>query len=94
MESSPTPALDLSDVFAYVDARRDELIQRLIAYLRMPSISAWGMGMGEVAEYVAGALRELGLVTEVMPTARWPMVLGQYTGAGVGRADRAALRPL
>ena len=82
MESSAsTPAPDLSDVFAYVDARRDEFIQRLIAYLRMPSISAWGTGMGEVAEFVAGMLRGLGLATEVMPTAGWPMVVGRSTGA-------------
>lgn len=49
MSSHAAP--DLSDVFAYVDAHQQEFLDRLIAYLRMPSISAHGLGIAEVAQY-------------------------------------------
>ncbi|MDI3339437.1 MAG: M20/M25/M40 family metallo-hydrolase [Sphaerobacter sp.] len=70
-------ALDLSDVFAYIDAHCDAFIERLIDYVRRPSISAHGVGIGEVAEYIAGVMREIGLETRTIPTAGWPMVFGQ-----------------
>ncbi len=82
MPTSPSPgALDLTDVFAYVDGRRQEFLDRLIDYLRRPSISAHGLGIGEVAEYIAGVMARLGLAVRVVPTAGWPMVLGEWTGA-------------
>jgi len=40
----------LRDVFAYIDAHRQKFLERLIDYVRKPSISAQGMGTGEVAE--------------------------------------------
>jgi len=69
--------LDLADVFAYVDEHREEFVDQLIDYVRRPSISAHGVGIAEVAEYIAGVLREIGLNTRVIPTAGWPMVLGE-----------------
>jgi acetylornithine deacetylase/succinyl-diaminopimelate desuccinylase-like protein len=75
-----TMALDLSDVYAYVDARRDEYLERLIDYVRRPSISAHGEGIGDVAEYIADVMRGIGLATEVIPTAGWPMVFGELSG--------------
>ena len=42
---------------------------RLIEYLRRPSISAYGEGISEVADYVAGVMRQMGLVVRVMPTS-------------------------
>jgi acetylornithine deacetylase/succinyl-diaminopimelate desuccinylase-like protein len=68
---------DLSDVFAHVDARRDEYLARLFDYLRQPSISAHGEGIGEVSEYIAGVLRDIGLEARVIPTDGWPMVLAE-----------------
>ncbi len=70
-----TPSLNA--VFAYVDAHRAQFLARLIDYLRRPSISAHGVGIAEVADHIAGQLQQLGLDTRIMPTARWPMVLGQ-----------------
>jgi acetylornithine deacetylase/succinyl-diaminopimelate desuccinylase-like protein len=71
---------DLSDVFAYIDAHRQEFIDRLIDYVRRPSISAHGVGMIEVAEYIAAVMGRLGLGAQLMPTDGWPMVLGQRAG--------------
>ena len=72
---------DLTDVFAYIDAHRQEYLDRLFAYLRQPSISAHGLGIAETAEHIAGVMAPLGLTPRIMPTAGWPMVLG-------GRDDR------
>src|SRR5438067_1366613 len=79
MNSQLTPGLN--DIFAYIDEHAEMFLQRLIEYLRRPSISAYGEGIGEVADYIAGVMRQMGLAVRVMPTAGWPMVLG-------GRADR------
>ena len=70
-----TPNLD--DIFAHVDERRQEAIDRLIDYVRRPSISAHGEGIGEVAEYIAGVMERIGLQTRIIPTAGWPMVFGE-----------------
>lgn len=74
MTQRPTP--DLADLFAYVEQHRQEFIDRLIDYVRRPSISAHGLGMAEVAEFLVAALQRLGLQAQLMPTAGWPMVLG------------------
>jgi acetylornithine deacetylase/succinyl-diaminopimelate desuccinylase-like protein len=74
-------APDLADVFAYVDAHRQEFLDRLIDYVRRPSISAHGLGIAEVAEYITDVLNRLGLGARVVPTAGWPMVLGQRADA-------------
>ncbi|HZG65614.1 MAG TPA: M20/M25/M40 family metallo-hydrolase, partial [Herpetosiphonaceae bacterium] len=71
------PHADPVDIFAYVDRHRDAFIQRLIDYLRRPSISAHGYGMAEVATYLVDFLQRLGLDGQLRPTAGWPMVLGQ-----------------
>ena len=68
---------DLSDVFSYIDDHREEFLARLIDYLRHPSISAHGIGMADVAAYIAAVMRRLRLQTDIIPTAGWPMVLGQ-----------------
>ena len=77
--SPPQGSFDLADVFAYVDNHRQAFLDRLIDYVRRPSISAYGQGIGEVAEYIAGIMNRLGVQARVIPTAGWPMVLGQRT---------------
>src|SRR5436190_17943758 len=82
--SPPQGSRDLADIFAYVDNHRQVFLARLIDYVRRPSISAYGEGIGEVAEYIAGVMREMGLSVRSMPTSGWPMVYGEYVvGGGV-----------
>jgi acetylornithine deacetylase/succinyl-diaminopimelate desuccinylase-like protein len=69
-------SLDLSNLFAYVDQHERIFLDRLIDYLRRPSISAYGEGIGEVADYIAGVMRNMGLDVKIMPTSGWPMVFG------------------
>src|SRR5579872_149355 len=72
-------ALNLNDIFAHIDEQAQAFLARLIDYLRRPSISAYGEGIGEVAEYIAGVMRQMGLAVQIMPTNGWPMVFGEYT---------------
>ena len=80
MDTSLTPNLD--KVFAYVDEHAQAFLARLIDYVRRPSISAYGEGIGEVAEYIAGVMREMGLYVRIIPTSGWPMVFGEYVVGG------------
>ena len=68
---------DLSNVFTYIDHHREEYLTRLIDYVRRPSISAHGIGIEDVAQYIASIMHSLSLQTRIIPTAGWPMVLGQ-----------------
>lgn len=72
----PPDAGSLADVFGYIDEQRQHSLDRLMAYVRMPSISAHGAGIDAVAQHIAGVLTDIGLNTEILPTAGWPMVFG------------------
>ncbi|HVB72189.1 MAG TPA: M20/M25/M40 family metallo-hydrolase [Ktedonobacteraceae bacterium] len=76
MNTPLTP--DLNAIFAYIDDHSQAFLARLIDYVRRPSISAYGEGIAEVADYIAGVMRQMGLVVSVMPTSGWPMVFGEY----------------
>ncbi|HEU5226215.1 MAG TPA: M20/M25/M40 family metallo-hydrolase [Ktedonobacteraceae bacterium] len=76
MASSTFP--DLDDIFAYVDDHSEIFLSRLLDYLRHPSISAYGEGIAEVAEYMAGVISQMGLAVQILPTNGWPMVFGEY----------------
>jgi len=71
----------LDTVFAYVEEHRQAFLDRLFDYLRRPSISAHGLGIREVAQYIAGVLEGIGLETQIIPTAGWPVVLAQHCQA-------------
>jgi acetylornithine deacetylase/succinyl-diaminopimelate desuccinylase-like protein len=75
MAVSPT---DLNDVFSYVDQHKESFLARLMDYLSKPSISAYGEGIAEVAEYIADVMRQMGLSVKIMPTSGWPMVFGEW----------------
>lgn len=68
---------NLSSLFAHVEAHRAEFLARLIDYVRRPSISAYGEGIAETAEYISGVMRSMGLNVELLPTPRWPMVYAE-----------------
>ena len=68
---------DMGPLFDYIDNNRHLFIDRLVDYLRRPSISAHGIGMDEVADYLVTWLARLGLNAQRMPTPGWPLVLGR-----------------
>jgi acetylornithine deacetylase/succinyl-diaminopimelate desuccinylase-like protein len=80
MDTSLSP--NLNDIFVYVDEHAQAFLARLIDYVRRPSISAYGEGIGEVAEYIADVMRQIGLSVRIIPTSGWPMVFGEYFVGG------------
>ena len=68
---------NLAPVFATIEQNRFSFLDRLFAYLRHPSISAHGIGIGETAEYLGELLRTIGLSSRTLPTDGWPVVFGE-----------------
>lgn len=67
----------LTTLFAHIDARHADAVERLREYLRQPSISATGEGLQATAERLGGHLRALGFAVELVPTAGGgPVVIG------------------
>jgi acetylornithine deacetylase/succinyl-diaminopimelate desuccinylase-like protein len=75
---------NLSQIFTHIDQNRQNFLQRLMDYLRRPSISAYGQGIAEVAEYLSTVMNQMGLSARVVPTAGGPMVLGEWNGTPGG----------
>ena len=72
---------DLAAVFSHIDRQRDAYVDRLLDYLRHPSISAHNLGIAEVAALLAEMLSTLGMDAKIMPTAGHPMVLARWDEA-------------
>ena len=70
----------LDSVLAHIEERREQAIERLFAYLRMPSISAEGVGMRENATFLLGQLTSMEFETRLIETVGWPMVWGHRPG--------------
>lgn len=75
-------APELESYFAQNSARFEH---ELFDFLRIPSVSARSehdADTARAAEWLADAMRTIGLQTEVMPTAGHPVVLGEWRKAG------------
>ncbi|AMJ63366.1 M20/M25/M40 family metallo-hydrolase [Bosea sp. PAMC 26642] len=72
---------DLASVFSYIDQERDRSVNRLLDYLRYPSISAQNIGIADVADRLVSMLTAVGLETRAMKTAGHPIVSARWTGA-------------
>jgi acetylornithine deacetylase/succinyl-diaminopimelate desuccinylase-like protein len=68
---------NLQPVFAHIEAQEENFVQRLMDYVRHPSISAHNIGIREVAEILVNHMRQLGMEAEAVPTSNHPMVLGK-----------------
>ncbi|MEM0934296.1 MAG: M20/M25/M40 family metallo-hydrolase [Pseudomonadota bacterium] len=71
----------LDAVFAHIEANRDAFLDRLISYVRNPSISAHDVGIREVATLLVDHLAGLGMEAEAVETLGHPMVLGHRSDA-------------
>lgn len=71
----------LDRVFAHIAANEAGFLDRLMAYVRHPSISAQNIGIAEVAQMVLGMLERLGMQAQAIPTAGHPMILGRWDKA-------------
>jgi acetylornithine deacetylase/succinyl-diaminopimelate desuccinylase-like protein len=64
-------------VHRYIDEHRDQSLSALTTLLRQPSISAQDRGVKECAQLLATLMRDLGIATDVVPTATQPVVVGE-----------------
>jgi acetylornithine deacetylase/succinyl-diaminopimelate desuccinylase-like protein len=70
-------------VLARLDAGREAALARLMAFLRIPSVSAQPAHKADcarAAEWARDALAEIGFSTSLRPTAGHPIVLAQHPG--------------
>ena len=81
----------------YIESKRDEHLNDLYEFLRIPSVSAQSEHKPDIeraAKWVADRLRAAGLDNvEIVPTKMHPLVYGESLHAP-GQADGAVLRPL
>ena len=68
-----------SAVLSHVDQQQQSFIDRLLAYVSRPSISAHGIGIGETADFLLAYLQELGMEAQLLPSTGWPFVYGKRT---------------
>ncbi|POR55571.1 acetylornithine deacetylase/succinyl-diaminopimelate desuccinylase-like protein [Bosea psychrotolerans] len=71
----------LAAVFEHIETNRASFLDRLIAYLRHPSISAENIGIAEVGALLVEMLSDIGLETSLMPTEGHPMVVARWEKA-------------
>jgi acetylornithine deacetylase/succinyl-diaminopimelate desuccinylase-like protein len=67
----------LEPVFDHIESNRDSFIERVMDYVRHPSISAHDLGIREVASMLVEHLARLGFEAEAVTTRNHPMVLGR-----------------
>lgn len=68
----------LTPIIDYIEKNQEIFIQRLIEYLRNPSISAQNIGIQEVADILVKTLSNIGMEAHLIPTSKHPMVLGRW----------------
>jgi acetylornithine deacetylase/succinyl-diaminopimelate desuccinylase-like protein len=69
---------DLEKVFAHIERNQESFIERVMNYVRHPSISAQNIGIAEVAALLVTKLTDLGFAAEAVPTRGHPMVVGRW----------------
>jgi acetylornithine deacetylase/succinyl-diaminopimelate desuccinylase-like protein len=75
---------DLDSVLAHIDSQLDASLERLFAFLRIPSIStdsAYAEECRRAAEWLAGDLQTLGFDAALRATGGHPVVMGRADGA-------------
>lgn len=71
----------LANVFEHIAANEQTFIDRLMAYVRHPSISAHNMGIREVGNMLVAMLNDMGMNGRAIETAGHPMILGRRNDA-------------
>src|SRR5690554_4866255 len=67
----------LPDVLRHIEEGQQGFVERSLAYVSRPSISAHGVGIGETAEWLLASLQELGMEARLLPGKGWPFVYGR-----------------
>ena len=67
----------LKEILEYIEKNQKRYVERLMDYVRKPSISVEKIGIEEVAQYIADVMEKAGLETTINPTKGCPVVLGR-----------------
>jgi acetylornithine deacetylase/succinyl-diaminopimelate desuccinylase-like protein len=81
MPATLTPPTAMEEIFATIEAYTDENLALLERACAQPSISARKEGLDEMANLVAGILRDTGFKVELVPAGDAAVVLGLLTGS-------------
>jgi acetylornithine deacetylase/succinyl-diaminopimelate desuccinylase-like protein len=73
--------MQLDPVLNHIEFNSEHFIQRVMEYVRHPSISAHGQGIAEVGDLLVGMLDGLGFGARKVATAGHPVVLGKWMKA-------------
>jgi len=66
----------------YIENNRSRFLDELFTLLRQPSISTRNEGVQECAELLSGMMKQVGIETRIMETARHPVVYGEILKEG------------
>ncbi|MHB1654599.1 MAG: M20/M25/M40 family metallo-hydrolase [Desulfitobacteriaceae bacterium] len=69
--------MSLIKVSELIEVRREEYLDKLFILLRQKSISSQNVGIMETAEMLKGMMEEIGIKTQLLPTAGNPVVYGE-----------------
>jgi acetylornithine deacetylase/succinyl-diaminopimelate desuccinylase-like protein len=74
--------MSLEEAFRYIDAGVDPAVEDILAYCRLPSVSAQALAIEETAGYTAKLLAAEGFDVQVLPKAEggYPVVYGEQRG--------------
>ncbi|MGB2894934.1 MAG: M20/M25/M40 family metallo-hydrolase [Anaerolineales bacterium] len=79
---------DIQPALEYAKSNKDATLEELKAFLKIASISTLPeheVDIAHAAEWLSGKLQELGFDSvEIMPTAKHPIVYGEWLKAGPG----------
>jgi acetylornithine deacetylase/succinyl-diaminopimelate desuccinylase-like protein len=80
MSATPDGLQNLSKVLSYIEQEQQSSIDRLLAYVSRPSISAHGIGIAETADSLLAHLKQMGMEAQLLQGEQgegWPFVFGK-----------------
>jgi acetylornithine deacetylase/succinyl-diaminopimelate desuccinylase-like protein len=74
----------MQDVYRYIDANLDAAIEDVLAYSRLPTVSAQASAIDETARYTADLLSAEGFDVQILPKegGAFPVVYAEHAGRG------------
>lgn len=76
--------MDMTKIWDYIDAHRDEYLALLEKFVNQPSVSAQNIGIREMAQLVKQTQEALGAESQLIETCKYPIVSG-YLDNGAER---------
>jgi acetylornithine deacetylase/succinyl-diaminopimelate desuccinylase-like protein len=74
--------MSLDDVFRFIDAHLEQTLEEVVAYCRLPTVSAHGTAIDETAKHTLGLLQAEGFEARLLdkPAEAFPVVHAEHSG--------------